>query len=652
MPPRNSPQSLIPRFRRLHVTTPQNNSSHLRRQRCRRRPDSPMPRRAVSLPTWNQIRRLSAEASRLIREQGQSRTPSNFFLAMLAILSCQTITPVQAQAQPLPDSQVLWAYVPNPPVLRPVTWNDPSFSVYLNDTSVFGLPSSTHIIPQSAPYSYVAQAASPPMCFHAPAYSDTTFPDLPRFSPLPVTPFKTSPYCFHLDFKQLTTYEGPSDLLPGENDFSRNWFLFYYAIKKSWNLTSPHFPDKDRPRCYPTNHSFDSFPPWRTCYTVHQAVRYTLSSGFTLYDWSVPFPRNNFAPHYHVPGGWSTPLVSTPSGRLFPSLWRLFPALVPAYYKVGSRSPTYVPSSSPYHRHYVKACVAAPYALLYGSINITFTSGQYFISCSSCTLTNCLDSSVFPTPTILVVHQPPYVMLPVNISGPWYEEHSLQILHQMRDLLLRPKRFIGLLVTGILAIVSIVATAATAAAGLAHSVQTATYVNHLAQNISVSMGTQMDIDKKLEVKLNALEQTVTLLGDKVYNIQSRLLLRCHVDFKYICVTNTPYNDTQWQWPLVKAHLQGIWSHNNLSLDIVKLQQQIHAIDFSRQVLPRDDTVARDIVNTLFSWTRGFHLPSFSSIIAVGGCVLLLLIFLPFLFRLVFSSIQKLQFKLFELNLKK
>ncbi|KAL0626342.1 envelope glycoprotein [Plecturocebus cupreus] len=169
--------------------------------------------------------------------------------------------------------------------------------------------------------------------------------------------------------------------------------------------------------------------------------------------------------------------------------------------------------------------------------------------------------------------------------------------------------------------------------------------------IFVSMGTQMDIDKKLEAKLNALEQTVTVLGDKVYNMQSRMTLRCHVDFKYICVTNTPYNDTEWSWPLVKAHLQGIWSHNNLSLDVLKLQQQIHAIDFSRQELPRDATIAHDIVDTLSSWTRGFHLPSLSIIISIRGCVLLLIILLPFLFRLVFSSLQQLQLKLSELHLK-
>ncbi|KAL0619328.1 hypothetical protein AAY473_012009 [Plecturocebus cupreus] len=189
----------------------------------------------------------------------------------------------------------------------------------------------------------------------------------------------------------------------------------------------------------------------------------------------------------------------------------LFTAIIPSFVHVGFRS------TSPCSRAvYVQACVASPYAFLYGDIKIAENNEHYSITCSACTLTNCLDSTVFPTPVILIVHQPPYVMLPVNISGPWYDEKVLQVFNQIRDLMIRPKRFIGLLIASILTIRT-----------------KAVYVNHLAKNISVAMGTQMDIDKKLETKLNALEETVTILGDKLYNMQTRMTLRCHVDFKYI-----------------------------------------------------------------------------------------------------------------------
>ncbi|KAL0626540.1 LOW QUALITY PROTEIN: envelope glycoprotein [Plecturocebus cupreus] len=82
------------------------------------------------------------------------------FIAMLVILSCQV---PGARS----ENQALWAYVPDPPVLRPVTWNDPSFPVYLNNTSVLGFPSSSHITPQVAKHDFTAQAANPPMCFYA-----------------------------------------------------------------------------------------------------------------------------------------------------------------------------------------------------------------------------------------------------------------------------------------------------------------------------------------------------------------------------------------------------------------------------------------------------------------------------------------------------
>uniref|UniRef100_A0A5F4WES7 Retroviral envelope protein GP41-like domain-containing protein n=1 Tax=Callithrix jacchus TaxID=9483 RepID=A0A5F4WES7_CALJA len=357
-----------------------------------------------------------------------------------------------------------------------------------------------------------------------------------------------------------------------------------------------------------------------------------------------PNPLSDDLTHYEMPGGWSTPIFTTDKGTIYTSLWKLFLSVYPSYYFVGSRSRAY-----PGRGHvYIQSCVTSPYTILLGNVSFSENNGHYSISCINCTLTNCMDSSMFPTSTILIVHQPPYVLLPVNISGDWYDEKALQIFHEVRKLLLRPKRFISILIASIIAIVSVVATAATAAVSLAHSVQTASYVNHLAKNISVTMETQKDIEKKIEVKLNALQETVNIIGDKVYNIQNHLTLHCHVDFKYICVTNTPYNDTHWKWPLVKAHLQGIWSHNNMSLDILKLQQEIHVIDFSRRELPED---ARDIINTLSSWTQGFHLPSFSSIIAVSGCVLLLIVCLPFIFRLVFSSLQKMQLKLFELHLK-
>lgn len=71
---------------------------------------------------------------------GEPVTPTTLFLAMLALLS--------AQAQPT-TANPYWAYVPNPPLLHPVSWNERNIPVYANDTQALGLPSSHHIKPTS-----------------------------------------------------------------------------------------------------------------------------------------------------------------------------------------------------------------------------------------------------------------------------------------------------------------------------------------------------------------------------------------------------------------------------------------------------------------------------------------------------------------------
>nr|XP_035141817.1 endogenous retrovirus group K member 13-1 Env polyprotein-like [Callithrix jacchus]XP_035141819.1 endogenous retrovirus group K member 13-1 Env polyprotein-like [Callithrix jacchus] len=326
----------------------------------------------------------------------------------------------------------------------------------------------------------------------------------------------------------------------------------------------------------------------------------------------------------------------------------LFLALHPPRVYAGHESKI----AKPVQTFSIRSCVAAPYVFLLGKVSFHVQNGYYTISCLDCKLTNCIDASMFPVDTILIVHQPPYVMLPVNISGPWYDEHSYSPFYKTQSLFIRRQKcFLGMLIAGIVAIVSVIASTATAAVSLTQSVNTAVYVNHLAKNVSISMGTQMSIDDKLEAKLNALEQTVTILGDKVYNLQNRLSLRCHAHYKYICVTSAPYNGSQWQWPLIKAHLQGIWSHNSLSLDISHLQQEISAIDLSQSQLPDDDSIAHSFVDAMSSWVQQFHIPSLSSLLAIAACFLVLLLCLPCAFRLLFSTLREVQLKVFALHLQ-
>ena len=135
------------------------------------------------------------------------------------------------------------------------------------------------------------------------------------------------------------------------------------------------------------------------------------------------------------------------------------------------------------------------------NINITLRGKHFNVSCINCNLSNCM-SNVPDHTIVMILHQPAFVMLPVNVTGPWYAERGLQVIEELKNALCRQKRVVGLIIAGITAVVSLIAaTAATAAVALSHTVQTAHYVNQLSRNVTMALGTQEDIDAKLEQTL-------------------------------------------------------------------------------------------------------------------------------------------------------
>lgn len=78
------------------------------------------------------------------------------------------------------------------------------------------------------------------------------------------------------------------------------------------------------------------------------------------------------------------------------------------------------------------------------------------------------------------------------------------------------------------------------------------------------------MDKKLEVKLDALEDVVLALGQDVENTKFSFQLR------YIRVTPLPYNKSH-NWNFTKNHLLGIWKDNGITHDMAQLQAQISAM---------------------------------------------------------------------------
>ena len=62
------------------------------------------------------------------------------------------------------------------------------------------------------------------------------------------------------------------------------------------------------------------------------------------------------------------------------------------------------------------------------------------------------------------------------------------------------------------------------------------------------------------------------LGDQLQQLTFQACIHCHWNFTSFCLTNMPYNSTEYPWNKVKAHLQDLT--NNSSLDINLLKQQV------------------------------------------------------------------------------
>ena len=58
----------------------------------------------------------------------------------------------------------------------------------------------------------------------------------------------------------------------------------------------------------------------------------------------------------------------------------------------------------------------------------------------------------------------------------------------------------------------------------------------MSKNVTLALTTQEIIDRKLNDKVNALEEAVMSIGQELLTLKIQLSLRCHSDYKWICVT--------------------------------------------------------------------------------------------------------------------
>ena len=150
---------------------------------------------------------------------------------------------------------------------------------------------------------------------------------------------------------------------------------------------------------------------------------------------------------------------------------------------------------------------------------------------------NCVDGNDYNNyKAVMIVKQPPYLMVHVKLEGQWFDNYALKVLYELNGLISQPKRFIAALVVGITALIAIIASVTVSAVVLSKQVHTALFVDQLSKNISIALTMHEIIDKKIENKVIVLEEAVLLMGQETTNLKIKLSLRCHAEFKWMCIT--------------------------------------------------------------------------------------------------------------------
>ena len=108
-------------------------------------------------------------------------------------------------------------------------------------------------------------------------------------------------------------------------------------------------------------------------------------------------------------------------------------------------------------------------------------------------------------------------MFPVDLKKDiWFDDVALQTLKRVSELI-SPKRFVATLIVGIntsinITLVAILTPLTVSTVTLVSDTKTAHFVDDLNKNVCLTLARQQIIDKKLEVKLDALEDVVLALG--------------------------------------------------------------------------------------------------------------------------------------------
>ena len=106
----------------------------------------------------------------------------------------------------------------------------------------------------------------------------------------------------------------------------------------------------------------------------------------------------------------------------------------------------------------IRSCLNYPYGILAGQssdLKIIKVKQSHQVSCSKCSLTNCVDPILIKNYSVILILQgPSYIMLPVDLKEDvWFDDVALQTLKRVNELI-RPKHFVATLILGISALIA------------------------------------------------------------------------------------------------------------------------------------------------------------------------------------------------------
>ena len=199
----------------------------------------------------------------------------------------------------------------------------------------------------------------------------------------------------------------------------------------------------------------------------------------------------------------------------------------------------------------------------------------------------------------------------------------------------------GLLILGLAALITAITSVTVAAKSLTQQVHIVQYVDTMSKNISLILATQEAIDRKLDMRVDALEEAIMHIGTELQALKVKMALTCHTDYRWICVTSLKVNETDYEWEKIKNHISGVWNSSDIGLDLRKLHNQIQTLEHSRLDFTTTGA-ANDFFHTFSNFISGKNiLSNIPTYAVVGALILLLIIILPCIIRILRQNIQRL-----------